>query len=276
MNQETEVPVYIKPEPNTKNYQRLMEQEISRWQEKPGRRPRLLLHSCCAPCSSAVLDALCADFDITLFYYNPNISTEAEFTHRVDELRRFCHEKGIDVERQDSAGHLLGAVEIVVPPYDHREFLAIARGHERDPERGERCHLCYRQRLERTAEYMDEVNQAWAAAQHSGDSAAKAPAASAKVQSVEGPAEETPICGGAQCTHTGATLPFDYFCTTLTLSPLKSSEVLNAIGEEIGKAHGRSFLPSDFKKRGGYQKSIELSKQYDLYRQNFCGCEFSH
>ncbi len=276
MNQETEVPVYIKPEPNTKNYQRLMEQEISRWQEKPGRRPRLLLHSCCAPCSSAVLDALCADFDITLFYYNPNISTEAEFTHRVDELRRFCHETGIDVERQDSAGHVLGAVEIVVPPYDHREFLAIARGHERDPERGERCHLCYRQRLERTAEYMDEMNQAWAAAQHSEDPAEVAPAASAKVQYVEGPADETPSCGGAQCTHGGATRPYDYFCTTLTLSPLKSSEVLNAIGEEIGKAHGLSFLPSDFKKRGGYQKSIELSKQYDLYRQNFCGCEFSH
>lgn len=259
MNQETEVPVYIKPEPNTKNYQRLMEQEISRWQEKPGRRPRLLLHSCCAPCSSAVLDALCADFDITLFYYNPNISTEAEFTHRVDELRRFCHETGIDVERQDSAGHLLGAVELVVPPYDHREFLAIARGHERDPERGERCRRCYRQRLERTAEYMDKVNQAWAAAQHSED-----------------PADETPSYGGVQCTHAGATRPYDYFCTTLTLSPLKSSEVLNAIGEEIGKAHGLSFLPSDFKKRGGYQKSIELSKQYNLYRQNFCGCEFSH
>lgn len=245
MNQETEVPVYIKPEPNTKNYQRLMEQEISRWREQPGRRPRLLLHSCCAPCSSAVLDALCADFDITLFYYNPNISTEAEFTHRVDELRRFCHETGIDVERQDSAGHLLGAVEVVVPPYDHREFLAIARGHERDPERGERCHLCYRQRLERTAEYMEEMNQAWAAAQ-----------------------ERSAACAEAQ-------RPFDYFCTTLTLSPLKSSEVLNVIGEDIGKAHGLSFLPSDFKKRGGYQKSIELSKQYELYRQNFCGCEFS-
>lgn len=267
--------LYIKPEPNTKNYQRLMEQEISRWQEKPGRRPRLLLHSCCAPCSSAVLDALCADFDITLFYYNPNISNEAEFTHRVDELRRFCHETGIDVERQDSAGQLLGAVELVVPPYDHREFLAIARGHERDPERGERCHLCYRQRLERTAEYMEAMNQTWAAAQHSEDPAAEAPAASVKVQSVEGLANETPGCGGTQCTHTGATLPFDYFCTTLTLSPLKSSEVLNAIGGEIGKAHGLSFLPSDFKKRGGYQKSIELSKQYDLYRQNFCGCEFS-
>lgn len=271
MNQETEVPVYIKPEPNTKNYQRLMEQEISRWQEQSGRRPRLLLHSCCAPCSSAVLDALCADFDITLFYYNPNISTEAEFTHRVDELRRFCHETGIDVERQDSAGHLLGAVEVVVPPYDHRAFLAIARGHERDPERGERCHLCYRQRLERTAEYMEEVNRAWARAQHDEG----AVSAGAEEKCVEAPAGETSSCGGAQCMHAGATITFDYFCTTLTLSPLKSSEVLNVIGEEIGKAHGLSFLPSDFKKRGGYQKSIELSKQYDLYRQNFCGCEFS-
>ena len=270
MNQETEAPVYIKPEPNTKNYQRLMEQEISRWQEQPGRRPRLLLHSCCAPCSSAVLDELCADFDITLFYYNPNISTEVEFTHRVDELRRFCHETGIDVERQDSAGHLLGAVELVVPPYDHREFLAIARGHERDPERGERCHLCYRQRLERTAAYMEELNQAWAAAQCDADSAEEMSTACAEAQT-----DETPTCAGAQHMHAGAHQPYDYFCTTLTLSPLKSSEVLNAIGEEIAQAHGLSFLPSDFKKRGGYQRSIELSKQYELYRQNFCGCEFS-
>ena len=234
-----------------------MEQEIGKWQTRALRRPRLLLHSCCAPCSSAVLDTLCADFDITLFYYNPNISTEAEFTHRVKELQRFCHETGIDAERQDAEGRVLAPVKIVVPPYDHHEFLDIARGHERDPERGERCHRCYRERLERTACYMETVRDAW---------------------------QQTHSCASSEAaydgmlpqdTTEGEEPPYDYFCTTLTLSPLKSSEVLNVIGEEIAKAHGLRFLPSDFKKRGGYQRSIELSKQYNLYRQNFCGCEFS-
>lgn len=234
----------------------MMEQEIGKWQARAQRRPRLLLHSCCAPCSSAVLDTLCADFDITLFYYNPNISTEAEFTHRVQELQRFCHETWIDVERQDAEGQVLQPVQIVVPPYDHREFLDIARGHERDPERGERCHRCYRERLERTAEYMASVQEAWQQA-HPSEEGSRISTTDRGTETHE--LEE----------------PYDYFCTTLTLSPLKSSEVLNVIGEEIAKAHGLRFLPSDFKKRGGYQRSIELSKQYALYRQNFCGCEFS-
>ena len=233
---------YIKPEPNTKNYQQMLDKIIEFWQKDPdknGRRPRLLMHSCCAPCSSAVLDYLCRYFDITLFYYNPNISTRAEFDHRVSELKRLIHEMGIDVERTGEDGVKLGAVSVVVPDYDHKEFLNIAKGHEKDPERGERCHLCYRQRLEKTAEYMDEVRL-----KASGD-----PEASERI--------------------------YDYFCTTLTISPMKSAEILNCIGAEVGERHGENFLPSDFKKKGGYQKSIELSKEYDLYRQDFCGCEFS-
>ncbi|SFG06166.1 epoxyqueuosine reductase QueH [Oribacterium sp. WCC10] len=233
---------YIKPEPNKKNYQQLLEKIIETWQkdpEKSERRPRLLMHSCCAPCSSAVLDYLCRYFDITLFYYNPNISTEKEFMHRVSELKRLIHEMEIDVERYDEDGKRLGAVSVVVPDYDHKEFLAIAKGHEKDPERGERCHLCYRQRLEKTADYMDEIRSK---AENAAD---------------------------------GEVLPYDFFCTTLTISPMKSAQILNEIGEEVGAGHGESFLPSDFKKKGGYQRSIALSKEYDLYRQDFCGCEFS-
>lgn len=213
-----ETEAYIKPEPNKQNYQKLLDTII---EENAGCRPRLLLHSCCAPCSSAVLDYLSKYFQITLFYYNPNISTEAEFQHRVSELQRLIREMHL-VEK---------GVSILVPPYDHKEFLEIARGHEKDPERGERCHRCYRERLERTAEEMDRAKAA-------GE-------------------------------------PYDYFCTTLTISPMKSAEILNEIGSEIASQHALRFLPSDFKKRGGYQKSIELSRQYQLYRQDFCGCEFS-
>ena len=233
---------YIKPEPNTKNYQQMLDKIIESWQndpEKSVRRPKLLMHSCCAPCSSAVLDYLCRYFDITLFYYNPNISNEKEFDHRVSELKRLIHEMGIDVERTDEAGVKLGAVSVVVPAYDHKEFLSIAKGHEKDPERGERCHLCYRQRLEKTADYMDEI------------------------RSKASESNEDPVQA------------YDYFCTTLTISPMKSAEILNVIGAEVGERHDENFLPSDFKKKGGYQKSIELSGKYDLYRQNFCGCEFS-
>jgi predicted adenine nucleotide alpha hydrolase (AANH) superfamily ATPase len=233
---------YIKPEPNTKNYMMMMNKIIESWQKDPdkrGRRPRLLLHSCCAPCSSAVLDQMCRYFDITLFYYNPNISAKTEFEHRASELKRLIHEMGIDKERIGEDGTLLGKVLVVVPEYDHKEFLEIARGHEKDPERGERCHLCYRQRLEKTAAYMDVIRD-----------------------------------GSGSCKEADE-VPYDYFCTTLTISPMKSAEILNRIGEEVGNDHGEAFLPSDFKKRGGYQKSIELSREYDLYRQDFCGCEFS-
>lgn len=230
-----------KPEPNTRNYQQMMENIIKEWNrdpEKSQRKPRLLLHSCCAPCSSAVLDHISSLFDITLFYYNPNISTKAEFDHRVSELKRLVQEMGLDRKRTDEEGIEHAPIEVVVPVYDHSEFLKIAKGHEKDPERGERCHLCYRLRLEKTANMMKEVREN---------------------HSYEGVPTDT----------------FDYFCTTLTISPMKSSEVLNRIGEEVGAQYDDVFLPSDFKKKGGYQKSIALSHEYQLYRQDFCGCEFS-
>ncbi len=203
---------------NKVNYQRLLEDII---RENAGRKPRLLLHSCCAPCSSAVLAYLSEFFRITLFYYNPNISTAAEFSHRADELKRLVKEMG------------LSEIEVRVPTYCHQEFLDIARGLEEEPERGARCIKCYRQRLERTAGEVREWNEAHP--------------------------EEA----------------FDYFCTTLTISPLKDAQVLNRLGIQLAQQYGLHFLPSDFKKKGGYQRSIELSRQYALYRQNFCGCEFS-
>ncbi len=203
---------------NKINYQRLLEEII---RKNADVKPRLLLHSCCAPCSSAVLAYLSEYFRITLLYYNPNISTEAEFKHRATELRRLVKEME------------LSEIEVRVPAYCHQEFLDIARGLEREPERGARCVKCFHQRLERTAREMQEWNTA-----HPSES-------------------------------------FDYFCTTLTISPLKDAQLLNRIGMQLALQYGLQFLPSDFKKKGGYQRSIELSRQYALYRQNFCGCEFS-
>ncbi len=203
---------------NKINYQRLLEEII---RENAGEKPRLLLHSCCAPCSSAVLAYLSEYFRITLLYYNPNISSAAEFDHRAAELRRLVKEMG------------LSDIDVLVPPYCHQEFLDIAKGLEEEPERGRRCVKCFHQRLERTAREMKEWNEG----------------------------------------HPEAA--FSYFCTTLTISPLKDAQLLNRLGMQIAAQYALRFLPSDFKKKGGYQRSIELSRQYALYRQNFCGCEFS-
>lgn len=228
--QEERAPEFIRPEPSTKNYRKLMEDTVEHWRRQPentGKKPRLLLQSCCAPCSSAALDQLSRDFSLTLFFYNPNISSLDEFFKRALELKRLIQSMGLDRERTAEDGTVLSPVSVLVPDYDHAEFLAIAKGHEKDPECGERCHRCYRQRLKKTAEYM---------AEHGG---------------------------------------FDFFSTTLTLSPMKSAEVLNRIGAEEAEAAGSTYLPTDFKKKGGYQRSIELSREYALYRQDYCGCEFS-
>ncbi len=197
---------------NKENYQRKLDEVIK---QNAGRKPKLLLHSCCAPCSSAVLEYLSRYFRITLFYYNPNIATKAEFDKRAAELQRLVREMPLPEE-----------IPVIVPPYDHKEFLEIAKGLEDAPERGARCLKCYEERLERTAEEAEGKD-------------------------------------------------YDYFCTTLTISPLKSAEALNEIGMRTAAAHNLVFLPSDFKKRGGYQRSVELSGVYALYRQNYCGCEFS-
>ena len=197
-----------------RNYQRELDALIAE-NEKRGRVPRLLLHSCCAPCSSYCLEYLARYFEITLLYYNPNITDAEEFSKRAAELKRLADEMPLD-----------GRVSVVIGEYDPESFYAAAKGLENVPEGGERCFRCYRLRLEHAAEY---------AAEHG----------------------------------------FEYFCTTLSISPLKNSAKLNEIGAELSEIYSVPWLPSDFKKRGGYQRSIALSREYELYRQNYCGCEFS-
>lgn len=177
--------------------------------------PSLLLHACCAPCSSACLEYLSGHFDITVFYFNPNISPQSEFEKRLAEEERLLSELPLE-----------GGVKLIAGQYDYSRFLDISKGLEDCPEGGERCFRCYRLRLEETARLAKERG-------------------------------------------------FDYFCTTLTISPLKNAEKLNEIGYDAAEKYGVAWLPSDFKKKEGYKRSIELSHQYNLYRQDFCGCAFS-
>ncbi len=177
--------------------------------------PSLLLHACCAPCSSACLEYLNKHFNITIYYYNPNISPKSEFDKRLNEEKRLVSEMPLD-----------NNVDVIEGYYNYDEFLEIAKGLENVPEGGARCFKCYKLRLEKTAELAKEKG-------------------------------------------------FDYFCTTLSISPLKNSQKINEIGYEVAEKYGVKWLPSDFKKKEGYKRSIELSKEYDLYRQNFCGCVFS-
>ena len=196
------------------NYQLEMDREIARI-ERAGVRPRLLLHSCCAPCSSAVLERLTRTFDIAVYYYNPNIAPAEEFERRVAEQIRLVAELPAE-----------SGIEVIRGEYEPEAFYAACRGHEDDPEGGERCARCFRLRLESTARL----------AASRGD---------------------------------------DYFTTTLTISPLKDAQRLNAIGFDLSEAYGVPWLPADFKKKNGYRRSCELSAQYGLYRQDYCGCVFS-
>lgn len=196
-----------------KNYQRMLEQLISAIPE--GEAPRLLLHSCCAPCSSYCLEYLAQYFRITLLYYNPNISPREEFDKRTEELQRLVSRLPMKYPAQ-----------VVVPEYRPEEFYNAVKGMEQLPEGGGRCLVCYRLRLEKAAQYAAENG-------------------------------------------------FDYFCTTLTISPMKNAAALNEISEELSRIYPVKPLLSDFKKKGGYLRSIELSREYGLYRQNYCGCVFS-
>ena len=189
--------------------------------------PRLLLHSCCAPCSSYVLEYLRTFFKITVFYYNPNISMEPEYRKRVEEQKRLiaAYNEALHQGAQydvRSAYH----IDIIEGDYEPDKFFEAAKGLESCPEGGERCFACYELRLRKTSQ-IAEAGQ------------------------------------------------YDYFTTTLTISPLKSAAKLNEIGEKLENECGINWLPSDFKKKGGYQRSIELSKEYQLYRQNYCGCIYS-
>ncbi len=194
------------------NYQKKLDDIITGFGEDV---PSLLLHSCCAPCSSYCLEYLSQYFSITILYYNPNISPAEEFIKRAEEQRRLVAQMP-----------LKNPVKVVVDDYDPQEFYSAVKGLEHIPEGGERCFACYRLRLERAADY----------AAHNG---------------------------------------FDYFCSTLSISPLKNCEKLNEIGEELSGIYSVKHLPSDFKKRNGYKRSTELSREYGLYRQNYCGCAFS-
>lgn len=199
---------------NHRNYQRELE-EIIKENESKSRVPRLLLHSCCAPCSSYVLEYLSEYFEITVFYYNPNISPAVEYEKRAAEQRYLIENL--------PAKH---PIRLLVGAYEPERFYAVSKGLEKVPEGGERCFSCYRLRLEETAKMALE-----------GD--------------------------------------FDYFTTTLTISPLKNAQKLNEIGEELSAIYQVEHLPSDFKKKNGYKRSVELSAEYGLYRQNYCGCVFS-
>jgi len=187
--------------------------------KKRGLTPRILLHACCAPCSSTCLEVLDEYADITVFFYNPNITVKSEYEYRLSELNRLIGEMPfrhrVDLKEGD---------------YEPEAFLEMAKGLEKEPERGARCVSCYGMRILKTAELA--------------------------------------IAEG-----------YDYYLTTLTLSPLKPADVINSIGldisERLNGRQGSIYLPSDFKKNNGYLRSIELSKEYGLYRQNYCGCTFS-
>lgn len=205
---------------NKVNYQKELEKIITSLQEAK----KVFLHSCCAPCSSYCMEYLRQYFDVTVFYYNPNIMNEEEYRKRVKEQQRL-----IDVYNrleQTEEGILLRKIDFVEGRYNVENYLATIKGLENAPEGGSRCGRCFELRLRETAKVAKELNM-------------------------------------------------DYFTTTLTISPLKNAQLLNEIGNRIGEEVGIAFLPSDFKKNNGYLRSIELSKEYDLYRQDYCGCEFS-
>lgn len=203
---------------NKINYQKILDKILENI-KKDNVRPKLLVHSCCAPCSSYVLEYLNDYFDITVLYYNPNISPKEEYEKRKAEQIRFIHERF-------SNDNTNNKVSFMDCDYESEKYTKIAKGLEKEPEGGMRCVECFRLRLDKTAEL-------------------------AKLYG------------------------FDYFVTTLSISPLKNAQLLNRIGSEISEKYGVSYLPSDFKKREGYKRSIELSKKYGLYRQNFCGCVYS-
>ena len=193
------------------NYQKKLEELV----QNLDYTPKLLLHSCCAPCSSRCIEFLSNYFDITILYYNPNISPEEEYDKRKKEQIKFINEF--------NSNNKLDYMDV---EYDYNDFLKISKGLEHIPEGGERCFKCYNLRLEKTAILAKEND-------------------------------------------------YDYFGTTLTVSPYKNSQKLNQIGEELSNKYNIKFLYSDFKKKEGYKRSIELSKIYNLYRQDYCGCIYS-
>ncbi|MCI6107604.1 MAG: epoxyqueuosine reductase QueH [Candidatus Faecimonas sp.] len=192
------------------NYDLEMENQIKNISTKN----KLLLHACCAPCSSAVLERISKYFDITILYYNPNITEPEEYEKRLNEIENFV--KKLNLKN----------IKVLRGRYNPKEFFDISVGLEKEKERGKRCYKCYELRLKETAKVAEELN-------------------------------------------------FDYFTTTLSISPYKNSKWLNEIGENLNKEFKPTYLYADFKKKNGYKRSIELSQEYGLYRQDYCGCIYS-
>lgn len=179
-----------------------------------GEKPELLLHACCAPCTSSVLERLVPYFNVTLFFYNPNIRPREEYYKRAGELPKLLQALGLSRD-----------VSIIIPDHDENEFLSSVSGMEAEPEGGARCPVCFRLRLQKTAEEARKLG-------------------------------------------------IGFFATTLTVSPHKNAELINAVGSKISESSGVRWLPSDFKKRDGYLRSIRICQEFGIYRQNYCGCGF--
>lgn len=203
------------------NYAKKLDKILEELENEKGSKT-LLLHSCCAPCSSYVLEYLREFFQITVFYYNPNITEDVEYRKRVEEQKRLINDFNEQVEASPTAHK----IRILGGDYEPEEFYQLSKGLEKCPEGGERCDKCFTLRIKKTAQMASEMK-------------------------------------------------FDYFTTTLTISPMKNAQKLNEIGEHMASEYGISFLPSDFKKKNGYKRSVELSALFNLYRQNYCGCIYS-
>lgn len=195
------------------NYHKELEKIINNLEE--GERPSLLIHTCCGPCSTYCLDYLSKHFDITVYYYNPNIYPKEEYFFRLEEQRDLLGKMDLSSD-----------VKFLASSYDEREFYEIAKGKEKYQEGGRRCNKCYELRLTETAKTAEKLG-------------------------------------------------FDYFCSSLTISPHKDSKKLNLIAKRVARNYNVKALPSDFKKNNGFKKSVELSNRYGMYRQEYCGCEFS-
>ena len=191
------------------NYDKEMEKILDSYKTKP----KILLHSCCAPCSSTCIDRLSDKAKLDIMYYNPNIEPEEEYLKRKEEQKRLIKLLNKDIKVLDC-------------DYDNNKYHEVVKGYEKEPERGSRCYICYKQRMEYTAKIAKEKG-------------------------------------------------YDMFATTLTVSPYKVTKWINEIGFDLEKEYNIKYLPTDFKKQDGYKKSIELSKKYNLYRQDYCGCIYS-
>lgn len=203
---------------NKINYQKQLDRTIEQITGAGREAPKLLLHSCCAPCSSYVLEYLSEYFLITVLYYNPNIFPKEEYQYRIEEQKRL-------IQAMNESG-IANKISFLSTDYEPEIFYETVKGHEQDREGGQRCFLCYELRLREAAKYASE--------------------------------------GG-----------YDYFTTTLSISPMKNAEKLNETGRRISEETGIAYLYSDFKKRNGYKRSVELSERYQLYRQDYCGCIYS-